>query len=158
MWRIYDMVLCFLLLGIMGVEARYVGPTRQGLSFHVSAFPSDIYLADEEITNEKGKDEFPTVSTLTVHVLDVNQKPLSGVPVTFEMAPGCKSIATLTPNRAVTAEGGMAQAKVTSDDTTGLCHLTVQVDNVTQKVRILVLQPEVPSDDGDGDRERERER
>lgn len=83
------------------VQARYVGPTRQGLSFHVSALLSEIYLPNKDLSNEVG-DLFPTVATLTVYVLDINQKPVNSVPVTLDMEPACKSLATLSPRRVVT--------------------------------------------------------
>jgi hypothetical protein len=147
MWRRMSYVGAFLVLVSAGlVQAHYVGPTREGLSFYVSAVPSDIYLPNDVLSNEVGEDLFPTVSTLTVRVRDMDQRPIKGVPVTFDTAPGCESVATLTPDRAVTSEDGVAHATVESDNTTGICQITVQVDNVSQMTRVTVFPaPEAPS-------------
>jgi hypothetical protein len=151
MWRMYSLMLSFLLLGSALVQADYIGQTREGLSFHVSAVPSEIYLPNDLISNEAGPDLFPAESTLTVHVRDVDQKPVMGVPVTFKLTPSCKSVATLKPGRAVTSESGIAHATVEAGDTTGVCRIAVQVDNVSQMTRVTVNPvPEYPSADEGG--------
>lgn len=148
MWRLYALTLSFLLMGSMLAQADYVGQTREGLSFHVSAVPSEIYLPNDVVTNEAGPDLFPTESTLTVRVRDVDLKPVKGVPVLFNLTPVCKSVVTLKPTRMVTSEGGIARAMVKADNTTGVCRIAVQVDNVSQMARVTVSPaPEAPSAD-----------
>jgi hypothetical protein len=152
MWRMSYIGAFLLLLSAGLVQAHYVGPTREGLSFHVSAVPSDIYLPNDVLSNAVGPDLFPSVSTLTVHVRDVDQQPVKGVPVTFQLTPSCESVATLTPSRAVTSESGVAHTTVETDNTTGICQIAVQVDNVSQMTRVTVFPaPEVPpTDEGVG--------
>lgn len=152
MWRMYYIASSLLLLGTGLLYAHYVGPTREGLSFHVSAVPSEIFLPNQVLTEEVEKYLFPTTATLTVHVIDVDQKPIKGVPVVFNTTPSCKSVATLTPVRAITAENGVVRATVESDQTTGVCRIAVQVDNITQMTRVTVSPaPEAPSaDEGTG--------
>ena len=158
MWRVYGFGVLLLLLGGVLAQAQYIGPTRQGLSFHLSAVPDELYLPNDVISNEAGPDLFPTESTLTVHVLDAQQKPVKGIPVTFNLTPGCESVAMLKPVRAVTSEDGMAHATVEADERTGLCRIAVQVDNVTQTIRILVSPAPSEASEDQGGHERGRKR
>ena len=118
--------------------ARYLGPTAHGYSFHASALPFEIFMSDD-LTS----DVFPTTATLVVHVRDVNQAPVDGIPVTFQLGSQCQGVAALSAQRAITRQG---QASVTlrTANTTGACRIAVRVDNVTQELSVDVAP--VPTD------------
>jgi len=118
--------------------ARYLGPTAHGYSFHASALPFEIFMSDDLTP-----DTFPTTATLIVHVRDVNQEPVDGLPVTFQLASQCQGVAALSAQRAVTRHG-RASVTLTTANTTGACRIAVRVDNVTQELSVDVAP--VPTD------------
>jgi hypothetical protein len=112
--------------------ARYLGPTAHGYSFHASALPFEIFMSDDLTL-----DTFPTTATLVVHVRDVNQEPVDGVPVTFQLGSQCQGVAALSAQRAVT-RNGRASVTLRTASTTGVCRIAVRVDNVTQDLSVDV--------------------
>jgi hypothetical protein len=82
-------------------------------------------------------DEFPNTATLVVHVRDINQAPVEGLPVMFQLGPQCQGVAALSAPRAVT-RNGRATVTLASTNDTGTCRIAVRVDNVTQELRVDV--------------------
>ena len=137
MRRIILILLCSVGLWGCGTAGRYVGPTAQGYSFHASAVPSLIFLPSEVLSQQ----DFPSMATLLVQVRDVNEKPVDGVPVTFQFAGSeCQGVITLSAQRAVTSQG-RASITLTTANTIGSCRIAVRVDNVTQEVWEAVSSP-----------------
>jgi hypothetical protein len=99
-----------------------------------------IFLPSDLLSPE----DFPSTATLVVHVRDVNEKPVEGVPVTFQFAGSeCQGVLTLSAQRAVTSLG-RASITLATANTTGSCRLAVRVDNVTQEVWVAVSTPPTP--------------
>lgn len=139
MRRVPLILLCGVLTWSSVAFARYLGPTVHGYFFHAAALPFDIYLPDQLASPE----EFPSTATLIVHVLDVNHKHADGMPVTFQLLPKCKGVATLSATRVIT-HNGKAQVTVSAQDV-GVCHIAIRVDNVTREIWVDVNS--VPDDD-----------
>ena len=96
-----------------------------------------IYLPSDLLSLER----FPSTTTLQVQVRDVNEKPVDGVPVTFQFAGSeCQGVMTLSTQRAVTAQG-RASITLGTTNTTGSCRIAVRVDNVTQDLSVAVSSP-----------------
>jgi hypothetical protein len=127
------MLLCSLGLWSSIAAARYLGPTANGYSFHAGALPAELFMRDQELSQE----EFPSTATLLVHVRDANREPVEGVPVTFQLGSRCKGVLTLAAQRAVT-HNGQASVTLTAANTAGACRVAVRVDNVTQEVWVTV--------------------
>jgi hypothetical protein len=122
------------------------GQTPQGLTFQVEVYPTDLYIPNQVI-NVPQPDLFPTAATLTVRVHTANQQPAAHVPVSFQTSPDCERVAALTEARAQTDDQGVAQVRLEAQQTTGLCHVQVQVGDVTRDVRVTVLPaPSTPRD------------
>ena len=144
MRRITLMLLCGVGLWGCGAAARYLGPTVQGYAFHASAVPNAIFLPSDLVSPQT----FPTTATLSVQVRDVNDKPVEGVPVTFQFAGSeCQGVMTLSAQRAVTVQG-RASITLSTANTTGACRIAVRVDNVTQELWVSVTSPPDPLDRG----------
>ena len=140
MRRITLMLLCSVGLWGCVAAARDPGPTAHGYSFHASAVPNAIFLPSDLVSQE----EFPSTATLSVQVHDVNEKPVEGVPVTFQFAGSeCQGVVTLSAQRAVTLQG-RAAITLTTANTTGSCKIAVRVDNVTQELWVAVSSPPDP--------------
>jgi len=77
-------------------------------------------------------------------VRDVNEKPVEGVPVTFQFAGSeCQGVMTFSAQRAVTSQG-RASMTLSTANTTGSCRIAVRVDNVTQELSVAVSSPPAP--------------
>jgi len=140
MRRIILVLLCGVGLWGCGAAGRYLGPTAQGYTFHASAVPDMIFLPSDLLSPE----DFPSTSTLVVHVRDVNEKPVEGVPVTFQFAGSeCRGVLTFSAQRAVTSLG-RASITLATANTTGSCRIAARVDNVTQEVWVAVSSPPTP--------------
>jgi hypothetical protein len=133
MHRITVVLLCSVVLWSSVAVARYLGPTAHGYSFHASALPDQIFVSSDLAS----PDEFPTTATLVVHVRDVNQAPVEGLPVVFQLGPQCQGVVSLSAPRAVT-RAGRATVTLAAANTTGSCRIAVRVDNVTQELRVDV--------------------
>ena len=140
MRRLTLMLLCSVGLWGCGAAARYLGPTTQGYSFHASAVPNIIFLPSDVVSQQ----DFPSTATLLVQVRDVNEKPVEGVPVTFQFAGSeCQGVMTFSAQRAVTSQG-RASITLSTANTTGSCRIAVRVDNVTQDLSVAVSSPPTP--------------
>ena len=140
MRRITLMLLCGVGLWGCGAAAQYLGPTVQGYAFHASAVPNQIFLPSDLVSPQA----FPSTATLLVQVRDVNDKPVEGVPVTFQFTGSeCQGVLTLSAQRAVTVQG-RASITLTTANTTGACQIAVRVDNVTQELWVAVTSPPDP--------------
>src|SRR5262245_14340406 len=85
------MLLCSVGLWSCAGFGRYLGPTTHGYEFHASAVPSIIFLPSDVVPQQ----DFPSTATLLVQVRDVNEKPVGGVPVTFQFAGSeCQGVMT----------------------------------------------------------------
>jgi hypothetical protein len=136
MMRHVSLAVVCLVLAVSGLAyADYLGPTSNGLEFHISVIPSEIYLPDPSHIAPAA--EFPSSASLTVRVRDVERQPVDGVPVIFQASPACDGIVSVSPQRAVT-HNGVAQASVQAQNTTGACWITVRVDHVSQEFSIAV--------------------
>jgi hypothetical protein len=113
--------------------ARYLGPTAHGYAFHASVLPNEIFLPEDLAS----LDEFPATATLVVHVRDINQAPVEGLPVAFQLGLQCQGVASLSAPRAVTRTG-RATVTLAAGNTTGTCRIAVRVDNVTQELWVDV--------------------
>ena len=137
MRRIILVLLCGVGLWGCATAGRYLGPTAQGYMFHATAIPNIIFLPSEFLSQEN----FPSTATLQVQVRDVNEKPVDGVPVTFQFAGSeCQGVMTLSAQRAVTSQG-RASITLGTASTTGSCRIAVRVDNVTQDLYVSVSNP-----------------
>ena len=137
MRRITLVLLCSVGLWGCGATGRYLGPTAQGYVFHASAVPDMIFLPSDVLSPE----EFPSTATLVVHVRDANEKPVEGVPVTFQFAGSeCRGVVRLSAQQAVTSRG-RAAITLSTADTTGSCRIAVRVDNVAQDLWVAVSSP-----------------
>jgi hypothetical protein len=142
MRRITLMLLCSVGLWGCGAAAWPHSPTAQGYSFHASAVPNTIYLPSDLVSQQ----DYPSTATLLVHVHDVNEKPVEGVPVTVQLVGSqCQGVVTLSAQRAVTRQG-RASLTLSTANTTGACQLAVRVDNVTQELWVTVVPPPDPLD------------
>jgi len=96
-----------------------------------------IFLPSDVLSPE----EFPSTATLVVHVRDANEKPVEGVPVTFQFAGSeCRGVVRLSAQQAVTSRG-RAAITLSTADTTGSCRIAVRVDNVAQDLWVAVSSP-----------------
>jgi hypothetical protein len=138
MSRHVTLLVCSVGLWSSVAAARYLGPTAHGYSFHASALPNEIFMSDDLTP-----DTFPTTATLIVHVRDVNQGPVEGLPVTFQLGSQCQGVVALSAQRAVT-HNGQASVTLKTANTTGACRIAVRVDNVTQELSVDVSP--VPDD------------
>lgn len=122
------------------------GPTQQGLTFQAWVDPTELFIPDQVI-NVANPGLFPTAARLTVRVRTASQQPAEGVPVRFQTARACERVAALTETEAQTNDQGVARVRLEVQQTTGLCHVQVQVGDVTREVRVTVSPaPETPRD------------
>ncbi len=126
-----------LLLGLVVVcsslacAPQFVGPTTRGYVFALNDPFIDIYLGD--------------AAALIVSVRNAQGQPVDNLPVTFQVEPGWAQSASISPQVAYTRQGrarALFQAR-----TTGVVHVTVRVDNITQKAMITVASRPDPPDD-----------
>lgn len=126
-----------LLLGLVVVcsslacAPQFVGPTTRGYVFALNDPFIDIYLGD--------------AAELIVSVRNAQGQPVDNLPVTFQVEPGWAQSASISPQVAYTRQGrarALFQAR-----TTGVVHVTVRVDNITQKAMITVASRPDPPDD-----------
>lgn len=123
-----------------------VQASQQGLTVEARVYPTDLYIPNQVI-NFANPEIFPTTATLTVKVRTAGQQPVADVPVHFQASRDCARIAALSATQAQTNDQGVAQAQLEVEQTTGLCHVLVQVGDMTREVRVTVLPaPETPRD------------
>ena len=126
-----------LLLGLVMVcsnlacAPQFVGPTTRGDFFALDDPIIDIDLGD--------------TAALIVSVRNAQGQPVDNLPVTFQVEPGWAWSASIFPQVAYTRQG-RARALFQAS-TTGVVHVTVRVDNITQKARITVTSRPSPPDD-----------
>jgi hypothetical protein len=115
----------------------FTEPTHpSGYRFSLQAYPSPIWLPNQLYADPQ---QFPTQSTLTVEVQNVQGQPADGVPVMFSLPSDWNSSASLMPQRVIT-QNGKAEA-VFQATTTGAVEVTAQVENQIQEVFVIIDNP-----------------
>jgi hypothetical protein len=128
-WRVGLLLALALVCNGLACAPQYVGPTRAGYVFSLSAYPSSINL--------RGAAE------LIVSVRNAQGLPVEDLPVTFQVEPAWRQSASVAPQVAYTRQGtarALFQAR-----TTGVVRVSVQVDTATQETRITVSAPPSPT-------------
>jgi 5-hydroxyisourate hydrolase-like protein (transthyretin family) len=91
--------------------------------------------------------QFPAQSTLTVSVVDAAGKPVSGVPVSFEVAQNStlQGMLDITPKQTTTGADGKVQATImpSTAATTGSGHVLVLVDDKIEAVALTLERSKV---------------
>ena len=136
---IHLILLCLTLLGSsMACAPKLAGPTiPSGYVFSLQAFsPSVVRFSSYHAPDEQAQAARGMFSTLVVRVQDGQGRPVSGIPVEFQVEPSWAQDASVSPSRALT-QGGKAQARFQAS-TTGIVHVMVRVEQTTEQVAITV--------------------
>jgi hypothetical protein len=127
-------VVCLMLTGSGIAYANYVGPSKNGFSFHASVFPEWLYLPTDRVDSDNS---YPSSTTIRVRVRDIDQQLANGVPVTFRVDSRWQGHVTIKPTRAIT-HNGVAEAPVTTKDKIGFCRIAVQVDDLAKYLTLNI--------------------
>lgn len=122
--------------GSMGCAPRLNGPTQpSGYFFSLTVSDSRIYL----LVNPLSFEHLPDSAQVVVLVHNAQGQAINGLPVEFQVEPGWAQNASLTPPRAIT-QGGEAHA-IFRANTTGVVHIVIRVEDMTQETTIAVSSP-----------------
>ena len=154
MWR-------FLLLTIVGFgliwgspiyageHMAQAGSTTQGYSFTTDLTYPTIYVypSGQAQPGTTAAEKYPPSSTLTVSVMDAAGKPVSGVPVSFEVPQNSmlQGMLAIDPQQKSTGADGKVQAtlKPTRSATSGTGNVLVRVANKTETVGVTLEQSKI---------------
>ena len=130
-WPVILLLGLVLVCSSLACAPQFVGPTTTGYFFALNDSTPYIILGD--------------TTALIVSVRNAQGQPVDNLPVTFQVEPGWAQSASISPQVAYTRQGrarALFQAR-----TTGVVHVTVRVDNITQKAMITVASRPDPPDD-----------
>ena len=135
--------LCGLLLWISTAcapkYAEFSAPSEHG--YRVS-----LDVSDPQIWLGPGISSFPQAAELVVRVRNAQGQPVDGIAVRFAVEPSWTQNAAIAPAETLT-RNGEAHA-IFQANTTGVVHITAQVDNVTREATITVESRPSPSGGG----------
>jgi len=130
-WHVVLLLGLVVLCSSLACAPQFVGPTTRGYFFA---------LEDPIIDIDMGE-----TAELIVSVRNAQGQPVDNLPVTFQLEPGWTQSASISPQVAYTRQGRVRA--LFEPSTTGVVHVTVRVDNITQKARITVASRPSPPDD-----------
>ena len=130
-WHVVLLLGLVVLCSSLACAPQFVGPTTRGYFFA---------LEDPIIDIDMGE-----TAELIVSVRNAQGQPVDNLPVTFQVEPGWAQNAAVFPQVVYTRQG-RARALFQAN-TIGVVHVTVRVDNITQKARVTVASRPSPPDD-----------
>ena len=154
-------MLRLLVLTLVGLGLIWSGPAmadntmaRAGTANAVHSIDVDLtyptvyaYVSQQPVEGSETARLYPPSTTLTVTVKDAAGNPVSGVPVTFDVASNSmlKGLLSIKPERQETGHNGEVQATLepTARATTGTGDILVHVNGQIQAVPITVNQSPV---------------
>jgi hypothetical protein len=137
------MCLCLMLLWISTAcapkQAEFSAPSEHGYRVSFDVSDPQIWLGPSGLN-------FPQAAELVVRVRDAQGQPVDGISVRFAVEPSWTQNAAIAPAETLT-RNGEAHA-IFQANTTGVVHVTAQVDNVTREATITVESRPSPSGGG----------